>query len=408
MCILTACMIGVVTGCSSNSNFFTVLESANDIKSYKYKTELSIDLKAPSTAEDRDAALVMQKATSVGTFSIKLEGKIMESGAMSAAIAASLQSKDKTLSKYTTDGYLDITDIIYKEGILYVNMKQLAQAADKIGMSALFPKLTEDDPSYVKFENEETQSYINGYAGAGIQFNNDTLTVGKELGAKLYTDTLHLFDKIVKRVNGKQVLTENKGVYEVEINIDEVTSLCDAIIATINEDIDSYINSLETDLQSMNNLGDTQLVETVITGLKNYLSTGGKEELIMKLTELKENVKEITTFSLTGRTQMTGSKGNRYIETSIGFNGEVKHKVGDYSGLGITLKHKEQEIAYTDIVIIPTVYLTIDEYNSQYSTVKNEGSDSSNEEMWGSEDSIVYEDDIVYIDDYTEETATSE
>ena len=77
------------TGCTGNSNFFTSLQDATDIKSFKYKAEITLDLKVPSTAEDRDAAIVMQQARSKNTYIVKLSGQIMEAGAYSIAIGVS-------------------------------------------------------------------------------------------------------------------------------------------------------------------------------------------------------------------------------------------------------------------------------------------------------------------------------
>ena len=134
------------TACNSQVTFFNSIENGLDIKSYKYRTEITLDVKAPSTA-DKETSIVMQQSKSVGTLSLKLQGQIMETGAFSTSVALSIKSSEKGVK--TTEGYLDITDIILKDNMLYINIKQLYNSLSELGIYKSEINFTDEMPSYL-------------------------------------------------------------------------------------------------------------------------------------------------------------------------------------------------------------------------------------------------------------------
>ena len=46
---------------------------------------------------------------------------------------------------------------------------------------------------------------------------------------------------------------------------------------------------------------------------------------------------------------------------NLSFNGEVKHKIDKYTGLSFIINHEEREVAYTDVIITPTAYLSLND-----------------------------------------------
>lgn len=342
------------TACNSQVTFFNSIENGLDIKSYKYRTEITLDVKAPSTA-DKETSIVMQQSKSVGTLSLKLQGQIMETGAFSTSVALSIKSSEKGVK--TTEGYLDITDIIFKDNMLYVNIKQLYNFLLELGMYNSDIKFTDEMPSYLGLPIYELSDALKKIGGIQVdigELNNDEIIKLKDVSTNLTKKYLETFKEMVTKI-GSDILTDNKGVYEMEIGQKNLESLCDTLIDFITNKSDAVINGTISELQ---NVGAHSVV-SMLNEVQNQLTSGGKESIVSAISELKAKLSEITTFSILGTSEIRGNVGERNWKMGLSFNGEVKHKIDKYTGLSFIINHEEREIAYTDVIITPTAYLNL-------------------------------------------------
>ena len=339
------------TACTPSMTFFDSILSGMDIKSYKYNTELTFDLKAPSI-EDRETSMVMQQAKSIGTLTVKLQGQVMETGAMSCAISFGIRSNSEKIQG--TEGYIDLTDIIYKEGNCYINIRQFLKAANQMNMGTYKDVLTEEMPSYIIMPMEElsTDSVVLDKGSV------DRVKQATEILSKKY---IAIMQELITSIEG-EILTSNKGIYEIELNQSELSALCDALTVLVTDKLETIIDGTITELETTCSSEATALISS-LKDYKTELSNGGKEEIVTSIATLKDNLTEINTFSLLGTSEVKGTVGERTWELAVSLNGEVKHKIGDYTGLSFGIKHNVTEVAYTDVIITPTVYITMDELN---------------------------------------------
>lgn len=346
------------TGCTGNSNFFTSLQDATDIKSFKYKAEITLDLKVPSTAEDRDAAIVMQQARSKNTYIVKLSGQIMEAGAYSIAIGVSNKEDGKNI--WGIDGYLDVLDLIYKDDVYYINIKQLSKALTVMGLGTYSYIIEDDKPSYVALSLNDLQTAINEQTDLST-ISDIGITVGTvEKGKIVYNKVLTLLSDIFKEL-GKETLTDNKGTYELELNRDQLSELIDILINVVTNKLVPFIDEVVGVLNEGEIDNATSQLIVKLNSIKTSLESNGKEEVVAQLNRLKENLTEITTFSLMGRSSITGSKGEREWHLDLSTSGELKHKIDKYIGLAFSISAKTRELAYSDVVVIPNSYMTMTE-----------------------------------------------
>lgn len=333
ICASCALMTSMLAGCGDKEvsdaieqvqntlDFYTSIDAAKDIKHFNY--DIDIDANLTSGSEN------MLLGLDLDGMIIDVEEPNKDSCTMNMAVTLVVPETANIKD-------LDLTSVVMKDNIVYINVKKLIQALPTLSemgssggvtiseeeINAMFTELgiTSD---YVKINLDEvSDSMIE--SGVSVEVDTESLT---EEGQKFIEDLTKRLENAFGSLK-TQFIGKSGEQYTFQITNADLGVICDCITTFINNDLLAVYDNFVASAESMG------YSEAEIEELKASRPTADQiANLIKEIEMIKDGTTEIPDFKIDCWTTFAGSKENadRAFASKFSANVEIPQNTPDYS-----------------------------------------------------------------------------
>lgn len=281
----------------SAESFSDALEKGSKIENYDYKADIKVSVKGDElfagAGEEIDGVLdTLGISSDEISLTLSMDGSVKGTDAQKMTLGFEMGSLSG-----------DITDIVYAEDTLYVNVAKavdmVEQVADKFGMkdeiSTYVTLLPEGD--YISVSKDTlTEVYDSILLSSGISAAEIESTDTEALTQAVY----YLMDEVEKAAKNAEGVYSSKDGYSISVNQDNVLSFIGAGISVFAEDGDEIIRNLETITGDLGVSAEDAM---------NSMGIGSEEDMNKVMEELESSREEIPDFDFNMITDYSGTEG---------------------------------------------------------------------------------------------------
>ena len=283
-------------------SFSDALKKSSDINSYDYKADISFSIKTADlfayATEEAEQIL-----DTLGITSDKMDVKFTIDGSVKGTDAQTM-----TLGFEVGNLSGDLTEIIYVDDTLYVNVAKtvdvIEQVADKFDMkntvSTYLALLPEGD--YISVSKDTLTQFGEAFLKAA-QLTAEDFNISKTDTAAVEKAVYYLIDEVEKAAKKAENVYSSKNGYSINVNNSNMLSFMASGIAVLAEDRDEIIKNIKTVT------GDTDM-DISIEDAFDKLKISTEEEREKLLEDIRTAKEEMPEFDFTVTADYSGEEGS--------------------------------------------------------------------------------------------------
>lgn len=283
-------------------SFSDALKKSSDINSYDYKADISFSIKTADlfayATEEAEQIL-----DTLGITSDKMDVKFTIDGSVKGTDAQTM-----TLGFEVGNLSGDLTEIIYVDDTLYVNVAKtvdvIEQVADKFDMkntvSTYLALLPEGD--YISVSKDTLTQFGEAFLKAA-QLTAEDFNISKTDTAAVEKAVYYLIDEVEKAAKKAENVYSSKNEYSINVNNSNMLSFMASGIAVLAEDRDEIIKNIKTVT------GDTDM-DISIEDAFDKLKISTEEEREKLLEDIRTAKEEMPEFDFTVTADYSGEEGS--------------------------------------------------------------------------------------------------
>lgn len=317
----------------SAESFSDALKKSSNISSYDYTADINFSIKADDLFTYATEQ-VEQILDTLGITSDKVDLKFTVDGSVKGTDAQTM-----TLGFEVGNLSGDLTEIIYVDDTLYVNVAKtvdvIEQVADKFGMkntvSTYLTLLPEGD--YISV-SKDTLTQLGEAFLKSAQLTAEDFNISKTDAAAVEKAVYYLMDEVEKAAKKAENVYSSKNGYSINVNNSNMLSFMAAGITVLAEDRDEIIKNIKTVT------GDADM-DISIEDAFDKIKISTEEEREKLLEDIRTAKEEMPEFDFTVAADYSGEEGSAVGSFECSIN--VKDSDADIT-MSVNAKITEKDV----------------------------------------------------------------
>lgn len=337
-------VVGVLSACGSKKqvSYWDAAQELQEIKTGSFSMEMNIK-------SDLSEDITQTVGASLNDIYVKMDG-VIESSVDPYKLSMNIQYK---LAE--SDDYTKVTDVIFDEDALYINVTALREMLQGLNnaMISMYAGVLTSEEDYIKITMEDLE-YLTSLSGESVDTSELVLTENTQKYSEILVDKL--FTILEKSVEGVEpaITSEKKGTYSFKLNNENLVPFLTNLKTVIENDGQTLYNEYIDDISKLE--GDNQEYIDALNEGKESLVPTLTESLSSAITEIQEA--KDATYNLGYDFSIDGKEGKRIVEQSytMDFSG-VENQSGK-----ITYKGNINEAVEKGSVKAPEASVTLTDF----------------------------------------------
>ena len=314
---LCMCMVFAMTACGKKDGGTSAGASSTEKKDFFSIASESVDtgkisMDMKMKISDKDESL--KKAIGSDEITVKLDGDVQSENNQ-------IKGLNLNVSAVIGSDNVDLTDIIYKDTTIYVNVEKVANAVipylEKSGTKVTSSQILAmiGGKKYISVSDSELKQYLDlASAGSGTSMTSELLTSNATKYSEVFQKVLQTpFKDTLNKVE-PSVFSQDGDNYTLKIDKDNIESLFDQLATLADNDGEKLLNQLKEEVKttcgedddlykSLNGTDASKQLEEIKTGLSNAkknIASVKEAEPLIKMT-----------------VSSTGNEGSRVLKANV-------------------------------------------------------------------------------------------